>query len=128
MGENSDSGTTIPVRRLHNYVYCPRLMYFQFVENVFVPNADVVEGKGIHQRVDKLEVIPEYPLEEDTGRKSIRSLALSDSDLGIHGILDLLRKKKRDGAFLIISGGVPCVLRHRCCNPGKRMPFSYVRT
>lgn len=51
MGENSDSGTTIPVRRLHNYVYCPRLMYFQFVENVFVPNADVVKGKGIHRYI-----------------------------------------------------------------------------
>lgn len=51
MGENSDSGTTIPVCRLHNYVYCPRLMYFQFVENVFVPNADVVEGKGIHRYI-----------------------------------------------------------------------------
>lgn len=107
MGENSDSGTTIPVRRLHNYVYCPRLMYFQFVENVFVPNADVVEGKGIHQRVDKPDVIPEYPLEEDTGRKSIRSLALSDSDLGIHGVLDLLREEEEGWRVFDYKRGSP---------------------
>lgn len=46
MSEDIDSISSIPVRRLHNYIYCPRLMYFQYVENVFVPNAEVMEGKG----------------------------------------------------------------------------------
>ena len=25
----------LPVRRLHNFIYCPRLFYFQWVENIF---------------------------------------------------------------------------------------------
>ena len=32
----------MPVRRLNNYVYCPRLFYFQWVENVFQESADTV--------------------------------------------------------------------------------------
>src|SRR5436190_23805417 len=32
----------MPVRRLNNFVYCPRLFYFQWVENVFQESADTV--------------------------------------------------------------------------------------
>lgn len=34
----------MPVRRLHNFAYCPRLFYLQWVENIFVENADTAEG------------------------------------------------------------------------------------
>ena len=30
------------VRNLHNFIYCPRLFYFQWVENIFQENADPV--------------------------------------------------------------------------------------
>ncbi len=39
----------LPVRRLHNYAYCPRLFYHQWVENIFVENANTVEGKSTHR-------------------------------------------------------------------------------
>ena len=48
LGEQSPH---MPVRRLHNYVYCPRLFYLQWVENVFVDNEDTVEGRALHRRV-----------------------------------------------------------------------------
>src|SRR5579862_8134837 len=32
----------MPVRRLQNYAYCPRLFYYQWVENLFEENADTV--------------------------------------------------------------------------------------
>lgn len=37
---------------LNEFVYCPRLFYYEFVEGVFVENADTVRGKTLHRRVD----------------------------------------------------------------------------
>jgi len=42
----------IPARMLNEFVYCPRLFYYEFVEGVFVENADTLRGEAIHQRVD----------------------------------------------------------------------------
>ncbi len=78
----------IPVRRLHNFVYCPRLFYYQWVENLFVENADTVAGKSIHRNTDKAS---SWKDDLDLGnRASLRSLHLSSSDLGISGVVDLV--------------------------------------
>lgn len=37
---------------LNEFVYCPRLFYYEFVEGIFVENADTVRGKSLHRRVD----------------------------------------------------------------------------
>lgn len=42
----------IPARMLNEFVYCPRLFYYEFVDGVFVENADTVRGKHLHRRVD----------------------------------------------------------------------------
>ena len=42
----------IPARMLNEFVYCQRLFYYEFVEGVFVENADTVHGKALHARVD----------------------------------------------------------------------------
>ena len=42
----------IPARMLNEFVYCPRLFYYEFVESVFVESADTLRGSAIHQRVD----------------------------------------------------------------------------
>jgi CRISPR-associated protein Cas1 len=43
----------IPARMLNEFVYCPRLFYYEHVEGVFLHNADTVEGKHQHRRVDR---------------------------------------------------------------------------
>lgn len=43
---------TIPARMMNEFVYCPRLFYYEFVEGAFVENADTLRGAAIHQRVD----------------------------------------------------------------------------
>jgi CRISP-associated protein Cas1 len=43
---------TIPARMMNEFVYCPRLFYYEFVEGVFVESADTLRGGAIHQRVD----------------------------------------------------------------------------
>src|SRR5271165_3840806 len=42
----------LPARMLNEFVYCPRLFYYEHVEGVFVHNADTVRGSATHQRVD----------------------------------------------------------------------------
>jgi CRISPR-associated protein Cas1 len=37
---------------LNEFVYCPRLFYYEYVEGVFLENADTVRGTAIHRRVD----------------------------------------------------------------------------
>ena len=43
----------LPARMLNEFVYCPRLFYYEHVEGVFVDNADTVRGAAGHARVDK---------------------------------------------------------------------------
>jgi len=37
---------------LNEFVYCPRLFYYEFVEGVFQQSNDTLRGDVIHQRVD----------------------------------------------------------------------------
>lgn len=78
----------MPVRRLHNYNYCQRLFYYQWVENLFVENADTVAGSALHNNVDK----PSHWKDEiDLGdRARIRSLKLHSDELRLTGVVDLI--------------------------------------
>ncbi|MCF6310998.1 MAG: CRISPR-associated endonuclease Cas1 [Verrucomicrobiales bacterium] len=78
----------IPVRRLHNYAYCPRLFYYQWVEDLFVENADTIVGKSTHRNVDKPSSWKDDLDLSD--RASLRSLHLSSETLGIVGVIDLI--------------------------------------
>jgi CRISP-associated protein Cas1 len=42
----------LPARMLNEFVYCPRLFYYEHVEGVFVHNADTLRGAAQHTRVD----------------------------------------------------------------------------
>jgi CRISPR-associated protein Cas1 len=78
------------VRNLHNFIYCPRLFYFQWVENVFQENADTVAGSHVHRNVDapsRLEDSRELGLPE--GAK-LRSLRLESEALGLVGVVDIV--------------------------------------
>jgi CRISPR-associated protein Cas1 len=43
----------IQARMLNEYVYCPRLFYYEYVDGVFVESADTLRGAAVHARVDK---------------------------------------------------------------------------
>ena len=79
----------LPVRRLHNYVYCPRLFYFQWVENVFVENADTVAGSSVHRKVDIPTKIREGLPDALPEGTAFRSFELSSESLGLVGIIDV---------------------------------------
>ena len=50
--QSAPSPEPIPARLLNEFVYCPRLFYYEHVEGVFVENADTLRGAAIHRKVD----------------------------------------------------------------------------
>jgi len=42
----------LPARMVNEYVYCPRLSYLEWVQGEWDDNADTVEGRFAHRRVD----------------------------------------------------------------------------
>ena len=42
----------LSARMLNEFIYCPRLFYYEYVDGVFVHNADTLGGARIHRRVD----------------------------------------------------------------------------
>jgi CRISPR-associated protein Cas1 len=43
----------LPARMVNEFVYCPRLFFYEWVEGVFRESADTLEGSAQHTRVDK---------------------------------------------------------------------------
>ena len=93
-----ESQPPLPVRRLHNFIYCPRLFYFQWVENIF--QTDTVAGSHLHRNVDKPSKIDDpKELNLPEGAK-VRSLQLQSETLGLIGVVDII-EGTADGAEII---------------------------
>ena len=43
----------LPARMVNEFVYCPRLFFYEWVEGLFRHSADTVEGAIQHEKVDK---------------------------------------------------------------------------
>jgi len=53
--QESDEGTgdtLLPARMLNEYVYCPRLFYFEYVQKEFTESVDTLTGHFVHRNVD----------------------------------------------------------------------------
>ncbi|MFQ3670472.1 MAG: CRISPR-associated endonuclease Cas1 [Verrucomicrobiia bacterium] len=90
---------TIPARMLNEFVYCPRLFYYEHVDAVFQHNADTLKGKAAHRRVDSgtgalpppetIQPIPGIAQESNEEIHS-RSVQLASDRLGVTAKLDLV--------------------------------------
>jgi CRISP-associated protein Cas1 len=86
----SESPPRMPVRRLQNFAYCQRLFYLQWVEEIFVENADTVEGSAVHRQTDKPSQMPDDPREMGLPEGArVRSLTLESEALGLTGKIDV---------------------------------------
>jgi CRISPR-associated protein Cas1 len=94
----------LPVRRLNNYIFCPRLFYFQWVENIFQESADTIAGSMAHRNVDapsRLDDEKAKALSENLPEGArLRSLRLESEKLGIVGVVDLVEGGP-EGALVI---------------------------
>ncbi len=96
---------------LNEFVYCPRLFYYEHVEGLFVHNADTVRGAAIHKRVnareDRLPAASPSHLASSGGDGDAsegesasesepihsRSISLFSDDLGVTAKLDLVESR-----------------------------------
>ena len=87
----------LPARMVNEFVYCPRLFYYEWVEGLFRESVDTLEGKFDHRRVDQLGEGALPPAEAIEGEQlKTRSVTLSSDRLGVIARIDLLEVS--DGA------------------------------
>ena len=84
---SAQSGELAGLRMLVQYAYCKRLGYLEHAQKEFEYNAEVIEGKYAHRRVDRQAGAEKL---SDGERVHARSVELSDPGLGFSARLDLL--------------------------------------
>ncbi len=81
----------LPARMVNEFVYCPRLYFYEWVDGLFVESADTVEGKAQHRRVDKKATkLPQAGDLGDEDRIHARSITLTSERLKVVAKLDLV--------------------------------------
>ena len=113
----------LPARMLNEFVYCPRLFYYEHVEGVFVDNADTVRGSAVHARVDKGSgAIPAADGEkaepgkanDGEGKRRVeaqpetihsRSVTLGSERLGVIAKLDLVEVRTAPAEEVTLGAG-----------------------
>ncbi len=75
---------------LNEFVYCPRLFYYEWVEGVFEQSADTLDGNAKHTRVDSGPSA--MPAANDMGSEIIhsRSVTLTSERVGLTAKIDLI--------------------------------------
>lgn len=93
---------------LNEFVYCPRLFYYEHVEGVFAHNADTRRGAALHKRVDagKGALPPATPADSQISDPTSaippaepetihsRSVSLSSDRLGVTAKMDLVEVRR----------------------------------
>ena len=95
MSPPPEGAPLVPARMLNEFVYCPRLAILEWVDGEWAESADTVEGALRHARVDRPGFrLRRSPAGEDRGsereRLQLRSVDLSDDELGLTAKIDLL--------------------------------------
>lgn len=90
----------LPARMVNEFVYCPRLFFYEWVESIFRESADTVEGSQQHKRVDKegkgLPAAEELPDDLKT-----RAITLASETYKVIAKVDLLEAK--DGVVMPVD-------------------------
>src|SRR5881296_2495828 len=80
----------LPARMVNEFVYCPRLFFYEWVDGLFRESVDTVEGKIQHERVDAKTT--ELPKPEEAAAEAIhsRSVTLSSDRHRVIAKIDLI--------------------------------------
>ena len=79
----------MPARMVNEFVYCPRLFYYEWVDGVFRESVDTIEGRIQHNRVDK-RATEMPPPAAATEQIHSRSVTLSSERLRVIAKMDLV--------------------------------------
>jgi CRISPR-associated protein Cas1 len=86
----------LPARMLNEFAYCPRLFHLEYVQGEWAHNADTLDGRFVHRRVDRPE--GRAPAAEDAGegeRLHARSVTVGSERLGAVAVVDLIEGEGR---------------------------------
>jgi CRISP-associated protein Cas1 len=96
----------LPARMVNEFVYCPRLFFYEWVEGVFRESADTLEGSAQHKRVDARPT--QLPEAKDGDEKiHARSVTLSSERLRVIAKLDLVEAEGRSATPVDYKHGAP---------------------
>jgi len=109
----------LPARMVNEFVYCPRLAYLEWVQGEWDDNADTVDGRFTHRRVDAEPATGVPPAEGavDDQRLSARSLLLSSAELGVIARIDLLELDGTRATPVDYKRGAVPDTEHRAYDP-----------
>lgn len=81
----------MPARMLNEFVYCPRLFFYEHVEGVFAHNRETIEGAIRHSRVDKGDgALPPVDSLGADDKIHARSVMLASDRVGLIAKMDLI--------------------------------------
>lgn len=80
----------LPARMVNEFVYCPRLFYYEWVDGQFRHSVDTLEGALQHERVDKRSAELPPPDSADTEPIHARSVTLANERLKVIAKIDLV--------------------------------------
>ncbi|MGQ0733776.1 MAG: CRISPR-associated endonuclease Cas4g/Cas1g [Acidobacteriota bacterium] len=84
----------LPARMLNEFVYCPRLFFYEWIEGVFRHSSDTTDGAQKHERADERE--DELPPQAEIENVTFRARAITLSS-DTHGIAKLDLVEAGDG-------------------------------
>lgn len=87
-----DEQFLLPARMLNEYVYCPRLFYYEFIAREFDESSDTLEGTYAHRNVgEETGKLPEPGENQGIGgRIKAKSMLLSSSKYGLISRMDIV--------------------------------------
>src|SRR5580658_7247718 len=101
----------LPARMVNEFVYCPRLFFYEWVEGVFRESADTLEGAAQHKRVDaRPTALPEARGDTATATHEVlhaRSVTLSSERLRVIATLDLVEAQGQTATPVDYKHGAP---------------------
>jgi len=80
----------LPARMLNEFVYCPRLFFYEWVEGVFAESGDTVEGSLRHETIKGREAAMPTAGGAEGEKIHARSVTLSSERLGLIAVIDLV--------------------------------------
>jgi CRISPR-associated exonuclease Cas4 len=84
------SDETIALSALQHYLFCPRQCALIHVEQIWSENLFTAEGRVLHEQADKPRA------ESRRGVRTVTAMPLSNADLGIAGIADVVEFHRVD--------------------------------
>jgi CRISP-associated protein Cas1 len=106
IAQRAPSPDYLPARMVNEFVYCPRLFFYEWVESAFRESADTLEGSAQHKRVDaRPSELPEAGASDE--KIHARSVTLSSERLKVIAKLDLVEAEGTAATPVDYKHGAP---------------------